>query len=454
MSQQRAKFTIADFRGGINSDVSPLQSSHEQARTIDNFVIGSDGSLQRRLGLHSVAQFDLPKLASSEDISLGLHSNILRGSNIKSILWRSFGLGDEKIVALNIGGGVVGFYTFNDLLNFTERAKLVVESAAAFPVPIMTAFKKTLSGATAPLYDPTAGDVTIINVTGNNVNGLDMLDVFENLTGTSPDAETQVIFNVTGSIRKTGVNAPAAVRTQSWPSGAQLRLNNFGVIWGAPGAPKGAQLIEANAPLPVGIISNPNNTGGDAVDVQHPMTINNQGEIASGGGPGGGVFFAASGRFGTDPDDNFISVGISAAGGRGAGRSTLTGNPAYESESRTDNIDTNDGSLHSVSENKNLATSAAFGNLAVGRPGRTFEESWFGLIGERLRVEMAGGAGGNLGQPGQAGNFDEGRFDDSTQGFIDSFWIEQPGGDPGIAVKGTSDVTFVSTGTIIGPTET
>jgi hypothetical protein len=210
----------------------------------------------------------------------------------------------------------------------------------------------------------------------------------------------------------TQANSTAALTIDgAWPGGVTL-INN-GIIQGrgGDGGAGGDGQLDLNLDPPVenGF---PGSAGGRALSVLVPVNIENNGSIRGGGGGGGGSGAYFSGG-------NFKDLFTISGSGGGGGQSSLVnslGGAAGPRGGGNDDAVGNDGSPGTIA---NLGA----GGDAVQANGDT---------------SSAGGSGGSFGAAGQPGVSNI-----STTG--------GPGGAAGQAVSGNSNITWLNTGTRLGP---
>lgn len=170
--------------------------------------------------------------------------------------------------------------------------------------------------------------------------------------------------------------------------------------------------------------------GGDALVVGYPVSIDNRGRIASGGGHGGNGGNGSHGYLGGDGTTGyacvFNQVQTGGAGGQGSGM-----------------------------------RSSVFVEAAAGELGVVRSDS--GARGGNGGNGGGLGTPGNPGLPGFVGNSWQGGTKlnaDGTTTYYPTCGVFQGGinalggrgGDPGAAIRGIAKVTFVNRGNIIGPT--
>lgn len=199
-----------------------------------------------------------------------------------------------------------------------------------------------------------------------------------------------VIIESTAKIYSTSTSTPA-FDTGSLPVGSVINITNNGYILGKGGR-------GGNSARPNGLAGSP---GGTALKVQATTNLTNNGIIGGGGGGGG------SGGMGTRASSPGFRIDDGGAGGGGIGNGE-GGAP--------------------------LPYSYAGGNATLLLAGAG---------GPAIVSSGAGGNGGFYGASGIAGNpgSDQQAGHDNPGG---------PGGAPGKAVEGNSNITWLVTGTIYG----
>jgi glycerophosphoryl diester phosphodiesterase len=203
----------------------------------------------------------------------------------------------------------------------------------------------------------------------------------------SDDLDLTIVVNAPVGV--TDNQSSAAAMTFSFPSGPvyNITLINNSVIAGFGGGGGNGGRGETAGTAGQG--------GGTAISAGMPIGIENNGIIAGGGGGGGGGM-----------DDN---TGSYAGGGGGGGAAA--------------------GYIGTGGQRNGGSGSTAAG----GTGGNPIDAEWAGN----------GGNGGAPGQPGQAGY----QYGSSGQGG----YATGAGGAAGYAVRGNSFVTWITTGTVLGP---
>lgn len=188
--------------------------------------------------------------------------------------------------------------------------------------------------------------------------------------------------------------ATAALTVGSFPSGSQILLTNNGNIYGAGGI--GGKGADYNGSAVTG------GGGGTAVQTGFPITINNLGTIAAGGGGGGGAGYYV---YYTGYKGYYASHSVAGSGG-GGGAGNVAGT----------------GGLGGAGAEYNGGQGAT-ATLTTGGGGGTATNTY------------TGGSGGGQGQPGTAG----------TGGSNNA-----GGGTSGYYIVGNANVTWTTVGTVIG----
>jgi len=210
------------------------------------------------------------------------------------------------------------------------------------------------------------------------------------------NGEALLVFTNTGAMTSTDPGTPAMTINGSFPGG--LKFINQGTITGKGGAGGrggGGQ----------GYAGTAGSKGGTGLSVSSACSIDNQSTIAGGGGGGGGGAQTA------------VLGGAGGGGGGGAGYG--------------------DGGAGGAA----AAGGARGGNGVAG--GASNGGGGGGAVGDG-RANTAGGPGGSGGGLGSAGNAG-GRSQDGT-------YAGQGGGGAGNSVTGYGNVSWISTGSLVGPT--
>lgn len=198
-------------------------------------------------------------------------------------------------------------------------------------------------------------------------------------------------------ISSNSVGTAALTVSGSFPGGVDL--TNNGLIIGMGGSGGG----QTNVIFGPGVAGN---AGGTALSTSVALSVNNAGTIGGGGGGGGAC--GATYNFDVENQQGWMQ------GGGGGGRSSAAANSA--------------GGLTAFGSGYGAAgtvTAAGAGGLAP-----PYYNGGYGTRG-------VGGTGGNWGSTGSAG----------TTGV----WSGGSGGASGAAVSGNSNITWIATGTRLGP---
>jgi len=220
---------------------------------------------------------------------------------------------------------------------------------------------------------------------------------------------TKVVATINSGVVMTSdtVGTPGLTINGAWPSGIEL-VNNGTIVGrggnaGAGGSATGYS-IGAKTPGSAGA------AGGLALTISVAASIRNNGTIAGGGGGGGGA-----GGFtvqqGTPKDVTYLLFG---GGGGGGGRSSLT-------------------------NSSGAAGGAGANGAGVAGSAGTFSGAGAGGRGGTGPGNQQGGTGGSWGAGGGAGQ----RYSNGAPG--------GGGGGAGPATSGQGNVTWLATGTRLGP---
>ena len=266
-------------------------------------------------------------------------------------------------------------------------------------------------------------DEVEITVAQEDTEGtIDLADVWS-ASDYSGDQPSRIIARIPDgvTISSGSVNSPALVVSDSfsWNPDLILRLGNGAAIVGAGGeggeggswynAEPGFGGWEPDSPAFIG------KNGGPALSVRRGVRIDSQGTIGGGGGGGGG------GSYDITPRGYYYGGGGGGGAGGGEALGGLRGR--IESDFLSDKNEQEGG------DGKN----GSLFNAGAGGHGTRHNEG-----GEIDRGGYPGADGGGLGQSGA----EPGGWLSQTQA--------NPG-DPGAAIDGTRDVTFINRGTILGP---
>lgn len=115
--------------------------------------------------------------------------------------------------------------------------------------------------------------VNLITVNVSSQNNINLRTLYTNQTGEAPGNYTKAQFNINGNIGSSST-ATAAIVTDTWPAGSEIIVNVAAGVYvvGAGGA---------------GGNNGAGNPGGNAISLNHNITIVNNGIIGGGGGGAG-----------------------------------------------------------------------------------------------------------------------------------------------------------------------
>lgn len=202
-----------------------------------------------------------------------------------------------------------------------------------------------------------------------------------------------------------GVYVSSFQHAGGWPAGSSFRLNNNGYIIGEGGqGGTGGNIYRYNTDYNVFSVGN-GATGRTALEVGYAITINNTNLIAGGGGGGGGGNFGNYTKISTPPTANFGQTGGSGGGGQG----------------------------YPAGGNNGLYNPGSYNPATTNQPGQGLDGSALSDAYGTASIGYKGGDGGTFGSPGTAGIGGT------------------PGGAAGYAVTGNSFITWLSTGSRVGP---
>lgn len=201
-----------------------------------------------------------------------------------------------------------------------------------------------------------------LTASGNNY------DVYANRGGSYTAGTSDLTVTVPGTVGSANTGSYAMLVPSSFSPGDTVTIVNNGVIQGAGGA-GGAG---ANSPSTSAIPGSGGASGGSAVYVNRPVTIQNNGTIASGGGGGGGGGGYYNNSGGKSPQVSYFGGG---GGGGGAGTNGGGGGGAGTGQN-------------------NQATSGGPGTSSAGGGGG---------LGGGNQTAGNGGAGGGRGAGGAGG---------------------------------------------------
>ena len=164
---------------------------------------------------------------------------------------------------------------------------------------------------------PTSGTIALSNFYGSSNRMIISLtasgnnyDVFANRGPTYQAGKSDITVTVPGTVGSANTGSYALLVPSAFSPADTVRIVNNGVIQGAGGAGSNG----ANAPAPASGPASAGGGGGNAIYVNRPTTITNNGTIASGGGGGGG-----GGAANVAPGVKLIPRSGGGGGGRGCG---------------------------------------------------------------------------------------------------------------------------------------
>lgn len=223
------------------------------------------------------------------------------------------------------------------------------------------------------------------------------------------DGVTNLVATINGgvTISSTSTATPALTISGSFPGGVSL-VNN-GLIYGRGGAGGNGGTWSGPSSFTNGVAGS---AGGVALSVAVAVSVTNNGTIGGGGGGGGGggaanifnTYYCGGGGGGG-------GIGVSAGGGGGA----ITYGTPYPGTAG------GDGTISSA---------------GGGGAGGLYSAPYYG-----------GGAGGSGGGRGAAG----GTGVTTPVGYATTYTFGASGGSAGGSVSGNSNITWVATGTRLGP---
>ena len=228
------------------------------------------------------------------------------------------------------------------------------------------------------------------------------------------DQSTKVVATINGGVVMTSntVGTPGLTINGAWPGGIEL-VNNGTIVGRGGNGGVGGSGNGNNIGLPGAA----GTAGGLALTISVAASIRNNGTIAGGGGGGGGGGgFAQAG--GSPKDPTYIRYG---GGGGGGGRSSNTNSS---------------GAAGGAASNSpgGAGSTGTFSAAGIGGYGGTNPNS-------RVYPYNVGGTGGNWGSNGVAGL----RYFNNQGGGAGG------GGGAGPATSGQGNVTWLATGTRLGP---
>ena len=232
------------------------------------------------------------------------------------------------------------------------------------------------------------------------------------------DQSIAVVATINSGVRMTSntVGTPGLTINGAWPGGIEL-VNNGTIVGRGGNGGNGGNGGTANNSTYDSTNGSAGSAGGLALTISVPVSIRNNGTIAGGGGGGGGGGGYAI-NVGSSKDENWIKYG---GGGGGGGQSSST-NSSGGAGGPSNYLSGSAGGTGTFS------AAGAFG--AGGTGGTTFGQS------------NIGGAGGGWGSAGGPGS----RYFTGTNAKLGG-----AGGAAGAATSGQANVTWLATGTRLGP---
>ena len=232
------------------------------------------------------------------------------------------------------------------------------------------------------------------------------------------DQSIAVVATINSGVRMTSntVGTPGLTINGAWPGGIEL-VNNGTIVGRGGNGGNGGNGGTANNSTYDSTNGSAGSAGGLALTISVPVSIRNNGTIAGGGGGGGGGGGYAI-NVGSSKDENWFKYG---GGGGGGGQSSST-NSSGGAGGPSNYLSGSAGGTGTFS------AAGAFG--AGGTGGTTFGQS------------NIGGAGGGWGSAGGPGS----RYFTGTNAKLGG-----AGGAAGAATSGQANVTWLATGTRLGP---
>ena len=232
------------------------------------------------------------------------------------------------------------------------------------------------------------------------------------------DQSIAVVATINSGVRMTSntVGTPGLTINGAWPGGIELVNNGTIVGRGGDGGAGGLGGV-GNTAFNNATPGSAGSAGGLALTISVPVSIRNNGTIAGGGGGGGGGGGYAI-NVGSSKDENWFKYG---GGGGGGGQSSSTNSSGGAGGAASFQAGGAGGT-------GTFSAAGAFG--AGGTGGTTFGQS------------NIGGAGGGWGSAGGPGS----RYFTGTNAKLGG-----AGGAAGAATSGQANVTWLATGTRLGP---
>lgn len=273
----------------------------------------------------------------------------------------------------------------------------------------------------APREDSSAGTAERTVVIDTDALDFDLRDTYDAIYATFTGVSKVICIVETGAV--CGATSGYAFVTGNFPSDIEVEVIVRGRIEGYGGNGNGGR-------------------GGNAMRIDRPITLDNQGEIWAGGGAGG-----RGGRTRAWQEETAFQSGweyIAGGGGGGGGAGYQNGSRGGRRSNSASGIDL----VQSRSPQHGNAGSRTSGG-GGGRSGIVYDNE------EGFRAQ--GGAGGDGGDPGQPGQNGQASQDVPPEG--DPVFGNPPnsdgnpggaGGQPGDAIVGHSNVSYTTTGDIRG----
>jgi hypothetical protein len=232
------------------------------------------------------------------------------------------------------------------------------------------------------------------------------------------DQSIAVVATINSGVRMTSntVGTPGLTINGAWPGGIEL-VNNGTIVGRGGNGGNGGNGGTANNSTYDSTNGSAGSAGGLALTISVPVSIRNNGTIAGGGGGGGGGGGYAI-NTGTSKDENWTKYG----GGGGGGSQSSSTNSSGGAGGPSNYLSGSAGGT---------GTFSAAGNYGAGGTGGT-------TFGQSTR----GGAGGGWGSAGGPGS----RYFTGTNAKLGG-----AGGAAGAATSGQANVTWLATGTRLGP---
>lgn len=287
----------------------------------------------------------------------------------------------------------------------------------------------TFNGIIAP-DDP---DTVNITVPATTTAGFDIREEYDKQAPTPTDDTIVNVTVPTGVIVGSGSVGSYAFLTGTWPTGAIINIVNRGHIVGRGGSGgnganiKAVEGFEGTYSLTIQSQATSGQNGGPAIQLQHPVSIDNQGVIGGGGGGAGGN---GGGAGSAQVRNGAVALIDGSGGGGGAGYIAGSGG-ATDGEKIGAGVSPINGFAGGLETTVNVNNGANATGSGVGTASVVSPDS---------------GAGGNLGQAGANGS----NASASSSGIkIESNGAS--GGSAGAAIDTNGNaITWVNMGTVSG----